>query len=93
MAESSCVSFSGTHLIKRFLNFKVSHLKKVSQLTRFLRYSPCKTDALMVKETFGPVGTDQLLWTYKLVNYEQNYVISRNTLAIKLKNFEIEKVA
>ena len=51
----------------------------------FLRYAPHKVDALMVKETFGPVGIDQMLWTYKLANYEQNYMISRNTLAIKLK--------
>ena len=51
----------------------------------YLRYSPYKADVLMVKETFGPVGMDQMLWTYKLVNYEQNYIISRNTLAIKMK--------
>ena len=51
----------------------------------FLRYSPYTADALMVKETFGPVGTDKMLWTYKLANYEQNYMISRNTLAVKLK--------
>ena len=51
----------------------------------FLRYEPFKADALMVKETFGPVGMDQMLWTYKLANYEQNYMISRNTLAVRVK--------
>lgn len=36
-------------------------------------------------ESFRPDGDDRLLWTYKLVMYEQNLVISKWTRATRVE--------